>query len=171
MDFLEYSDIACEVRGDMTPGKLKLTDERLIWRGSRGNKREEVLAAGDLDLVNWQRLAGSWGLRIFTKDGALHRFAGFKEAEREKLAKYFKSSYKLDMLDRELSVKGWNYGTANFTGSVLGFEVGKADAFEVPLPYVNQCISGKNEVALEFHSVSAIAATLCAYCCSHFLTT
>jgi structure-specific recognition protein 1 len=34
----------------------------------------------------------------------------------------------------------------------LGFEVGKADAFEVPLPYVNQCVPGKNEVSLEFHS-------------------
>ena len=57
------------------------------------------------------------------------------------------------MLDRELSVKGWNYGTANFNGSVLGFEVGKADAFEIPLGYVNQCLPGKNEVTLEFHSV------------------
>ncbi len=69
------------------------------------------------------------------------------------MAKFFKSSYKLEMLDRELSVKGWNSGSANFNGSVLGFEVGKADAFEVPLPYVNQCISGKNEITLEFHSV------------------
>ncbi len=58
------------------------------------------------------------------------------------------------MLDRELSVKGWNYGTVNFEGSVLGFEVGGkgADAFEVPLPYVNQCIQGKNEITLEFHT-------------------
>ncbi len=60
------------------------------------------------------------------------------------------------MLDRELSVKGWNYGAANFNGSVLGFEVGKADAFEVPLPYVNQCNSGKNEITLEFGAVSGI---------------
>ena len=57
------------------------------------------------------------------------------------------------MLDRELSVKGWNWGTANFAGNVLSFEVGKADAFEIPLPNVQQCIAGKNEVALEFHLV------------------
>ena len=57
------------------------------------------------------------------------------------------------MLDRELSVKGWNYGTVNFNGSVLGFEVGKNDAFEIPRSYVNQCLPGKNEVTLEFHSV------------------
>jgi hypothetical protein len=36
--------------------------------------------AGDkMDVVNWQRLAGSWGIRIFTNEGNLLRFAGFKE--------------------------------------------------------------------------------------------
>ena len=37
--------------------------------------------------------------------GHLCRFAGFKEAERERLASHFKSNFKLDMLDRELAVK------------------------------------------------------------------
>merc|ERR1712013_749645 len=77
-----------------------------------------------------------WGIRMFTKDGALHRFAGFKEPERERIAKHFSTNFNLDMLDRELSVKGWNWGTANFNGSVLNFEVGKHDAFEIPLTYV-----------------------------------
>ena len=58
------------------------------------------------------------------------------------------------MLDRELSVKGWNWGTANFAGNSLAFEVGKTDAFEIPLASVQQCTPGKNEVALEFHAVS-----------------
>ena len=40
------------------------------------------------------------------------------------------------MLDRELSYKGYNWGTANFNGSVLSFEIGSADAFEIPLPNV-----------------------------------
>lgn len=77
-----------------------------------------------------------------------------QKQERERLWKFFDTSYKLELSDRDLSVKGWNWGTANFAGSVLGFEVGKSDAFEIPLPYVNQCIPGKNEVTLEFHSVS-----------------
>ena len=51
---------------------------------------------------------------------------------------------------RELSVKGWNWGTANFNGSVLNFEVGKHDAFEIPLTYVSHCNTAKNEVTLEF---------------------
>ena len=60
------------------------------------------------------------------------------------------------MLDKELSVKGHNWGTANFNGNVLSFEVGSADAFEIPLPNVQQCIAGKNEITLEFHPVTLV---------------
>ena len=61
-------------------GKLKLTDDRLVWKNKN---RKEEFSAKDFELVNWQRLAGSWGIRIFTKEGSLHRFAGFKEAVSE----------------------------------------------------------------------------------------
>ena len=40
---------------------------------------------------------------------------------------------------------------ADFTGGIMTFEIGKADGFEIPLTYVNQCIAGKNEATLEFH--------------------
>lgn len=57
------------------------------------------------------------------------------------------------MLEKELSLKGWNWGTAKFNGSVLSFDVGHHTAFEIPLYYVSQCNTGKNEVTLEFHQV------------------
>jgi len=149
MDFLEYPSMSCELRGAMSPGQLKLTDDKVIFNHSKSGKKDS-LKASDIDIINWQRLAGVWGIRIFTKDGELHRFAGFKEAERERVAKHFSSSYNIDMLDKELSVKGWNWGNANFNGSVMTFEVGKHDAFEIPLPYVSHCANAKNEVTLEF---------------------
>jgi len=149
MDFLEYPGMSCEVRGGMSSGMLKLTDEKVVFAHTKNGKKETVKAE-DIELVNWQRLAGGWGIRMFTKDGNLHRYAGFKEAERERVARHFSSNFNLEMLDRELSVKGWNWGTANFNGNVLSFEVGKHDAFEVPLTYVNHCTSAKNEVTLEF---------------------
>jgi len=141
--------MSCELRGAMSQGHLKMTDEKIMFHHSKTG-RKDTLVAGDIDIVNWQRIAGVWGIRIFTKDGQLHRFAGFKEAERDRVAKHFSTSYNLEMLDRELSVKGWNWGSANFNGSVLNFEVGKHDAFEIPLPYVSACASAKNEVTLEF---------------------
>lgn len=58
------------------------------------------------------------------------------------------------MLEKELSLKGWNWGTAKFYGSVLSFDVGHNTAFEIPLYDVSQCTTGKNEVTLEFHQVS-----------------
>jgi len=149
MDFLEYPGMNCEVRGSMSSGHLKITDEKVVFNHTKSG-RKDTIKGSDIELVNWQRLAGVWGIRMFTKDGALHRFAGFKEPERERIAKHFSTNFKLDMLDRELSVKGWNWGTANFNGSVLNFEVGKHDAFEIPLTYVNHCNTGKNEVTLEF---------------------
>jgi len=149
MDFLEYPGMNCEIRGSMSSGHLKITDEKVVFNHTKSG-RKDTIKGSDIELVNWQRLAGVWGIRMFTKDGSLHRFAGFKEPERERIAKHFSDNFNLDMLDRELSVKGWNWGTANFNGSVLNFEVGKYDAFEIPLTYVNHCNTAKNEVTLEF---------------------
>ena len=55
------------------------------------------------------------------------------------------------MNEKELSLKGWNWGTAKFSGSLLNFEVSNHTAFEIPLNYVSQCTTGKNEVTIEFH--------------------
>lgn len=60
------------------PGRLKLTDQHIIFKNSKTGKVEQITAS-DLDVVNWQRLVGTWGIRIFLKNGTLHRFGGFKE--------------------------------------------------------------------------------------------
>ncbi|XP_018050574.1 PREDICTED: FACT complex subunit Ssrp1 [Atta colombica] len=150
MDFLEYPDIFAEVKGAMTPGRLKLTDQHLIFKNQKTGKVEQI-SASDMEMVNYQKFIGTWGLRIFLKNGTLHRFKGFKESEQEKIAKFFSTNYKKDMLEKELSLKGWNWGTARFNGSVLSFDVGHHTAFEIPLYDVSQCNTGKNEVTLEFH--------------------
>ena len=75
------------------------------------------------------------------------------EQEQEKIAKFFASNYKKDVVEKEQSLKGWNWGTAKFEGSVLSFDVGSHTGFEIPLNYVSQCTTGKNEVTLEFHQV------------------
>ncbi|XP_034949170.1 FACT complex subunit Ssrp1 [Chelonus insularis] len=150
MDFLEYPDITAEVKGAMTPGRLKLTDQHIIFKNQKTGKVEQI-SANDLEMVNFQKFVGTWGLRLFLKNGLLHRFRGFKENDQEKIAKFFSTNYKKDMLEKELSLKGWNWGTAKFHGSVLSFDVGHHTAFEIPLNDVSQCTTGKNEVTLEFH--------------------
>nr|CAG4649173.1 EOG090X02Z1 [Scapholeberis mucronata]SVE93510.1 EOG090X02Z1 [Scapholeberis mucronata] len=150
MDFLEFSDVSAEIKGAMTPGRLKLTDQSIVFKNAKTGKVEQISSA-DIEFVNWQRLAGAWGLRVFLKSGSLHRYGGFKDTDQDKLAKFFAQTYKKDMLEKELSVKGWNWGRAEFTGSAMSFEVGNHTAFEIPLSNVSQCTTGKNEVTLEFH--------------------
>lgn len=150
MDFLEYSDVTSEVNGAMTPGKLKLTDQHLIFKNQKTGKVEQI-PSGDMEMVSYLKFVNTWGLRIFLKNGTLHRFRGFKEGDQEKIAKFFKNNYNKDMLEKQLSLKGWNWGTARFEGSVLSFDVGQHTAFEIPLCNVSQCTTGKNEVTLEFH--------------------
>lgn len=71
------------------------------------------------------------------------------------------------MLEKELSLKGWNWGTAKFLGSVLSFEVNNLCAFEIPLNYVSHSTTAKNEVTLEFHQVIyrnfVITSLMCEY--------
>lgn len=150
MDFLEYSDVSAELKGCMTPGKLKMTDQNIIFKNSKTGKVEQI-ASSDFESVNFQSFGGTWGIRLFLKSGALHRYVGFKESEKDKIAKFFSSNYKMDMLEKELSMKGWNWGTGKFNGSVLSFDVGSSTAFEIPLYYVSQCTAGKNEITMEFH--------------------
>lgn len=62
-----------------TPGKLKLTDQSISFKNSKTGKVEQI-SSSDLEFVNWQKLVGNWGLRLFLKNGSLHRFFGFRES-------------------------------------------------------------------------------------------
>jgi structure-specific recognition protein 1 len=131
------------------PGKLKMTDTNIIFKNDKTGKVEQVNAS-DIELINFQKFVGHFGLRIFMKNGQLHRYSGFTGDE-EKIATFVKKNYELDMLEKELSMRGWNWGTVHFDGSVLSFDVEKKTNFEIPLQHVSQCTTGKNEVILEFH--------------------
>jgi structure-specific recognition protein 1 len=97
MDFLEYSDISAEVKGCMTAGKLKMTDQNIIFKNSKTGKVESIPST-EFEAVNFQNFAGSLGIRVFLKNGALHRYVGFKDSEKERIAKFFSNTYKIDML-------------------------------------------------------------------------
>nr|XP_053630349.1 FACT complex subunit Ssrp1-like [Cherax quadricarinatus] len=156
---LEYTDVSIESRGLMVPVRLKLSDQGISYRNVKTGKVEN-LNSSEIEVVNWQRLGGSYGLRIFTESGNLFRFGGFKDSEQSKLEKFFKNTYGKTMSEKEFSVKGWNYGAAKFEGAVLSFDVGSMPAFEVPLNHASGCTTGKNEVTLEFHQHDDAAINL-----------
>jgi len=150
LSVIEFPDATFETRGMMLPVKLKLSEEGITYRNSKTGK-VETIKSESLEVLNWQRLAGGWGVRMFTENGDLYRFGGFKESDHSKLEKFFKQTMKKTMTEKEFSVRGWNYGAAKFEGSVLSFDVEGKPAFEIPVNNVAACTSGKNEVTLEYH--------------------
>ena len=141
-------------------GRLKLTHQNIIFKNHKTGRVEQI-QSNDIDSVGWQRLADQFGLRIMTKKGDLYRFGGFDDNEEEKLRKFFKKNYDLELNQIDLCLKGWNWGTANFDGSVLSFDIkGSRKAFEVPLHNVTHCTTAKNEVTLEFGTNDDAAISL-----------
>lgn len=94
------------------PGKLKLTNDTIIWKSEKTGKVEQI-SASDIELANYMKFVGHFGIRLFLKNGTLHRFTGFKDDEK-KIAEFFKKHYQQEMLEKELSMRGWNWGTVNF---------------------------------------------------------
>lgn len=137
---------------------MKLTNEAIIWKSDKTGKVDQI-SASDIELANYMKFVGHFGIRLFLANGTLHRFTGFKEDEK-KIAEFFKKHYKLDMLEKELSMRGWNWGTVNFKGDVLSFNIGEKTAFEIPCSNVSQCTPGKNEVTLEFHQTDDAPVSL-----------
>lgn len=150
MDFLEFPESCKEEKGSLSPGRLKLTNQLVIFKNSKTGKVDQIQSS-DIENIKWQRLAASFGLRFMLKSGQMFRFGGFNEADHDKLTKFFSSNFEVDLKNKDLCLKGWNWGTAKFDGSVLSFEVDKTAAFEVPLGNVSHCTNAKNEVTLEFH--------------------
>lgn len=127
-----------------------MTDQNIVFKNSKTGKVDQ-LNSSDIEIVNFQKFVDSFGLRIFTKNGTLYRFIGFKSGEETKIADFFKKNYLKDMLEKELSMRGWNWGTVHFNGAVLSLDCERKTSFEIPLQNVSQCTTGKNEVTLEFH--------------------
>lgn len=55
-----------------------MTDQCVIFKNNKTGKVEQI-GGSDIESVHWQKFVGNCGLRIFLKNGTLHRFGGFKE--------------------------------------------------------------------------------------------
>ncbi len=43
----------------------------------------------------------------------------FYAQDLEKISEYFKANYKVELVEKDMSVKGWNWGTAKFNGQCI----------------------------------------------------
>uniref|UniRef100_A0A8C9WUI6 FACT complex subunit SSRP1 n=1 Tax=Sander lucioperca TaxID=283035 RepID=A0A8C9WUI6_SANLU len=149
-DTLEFSDIYQEVKGSWNDGRLRFSKQNVVYKSSKTGKVDSI-QAGELTLAQWRRVCLGHGIKLGTSSGHVYKYDGFRDTDFEKISEFFKANYKVELTEKDMCVKGWNWGTAKFSGPLLSFEVNDSTAFEVPLSNVSQCATGKNEVTLEFH--------------------
>ncbi|XP_075959265.1 FACT complex subunit SSRP1a [Anarhichas minor] len=149
-DTLEFSDIYQEFKGSWNDGRLRFGKQTVVYKSSKTGKVDSI-PAGELNLAQWRRVCLGHGIKLGTNSGHVYKYDGFRDTDMEKISDFFKANYKVELTEKDMCVKGWNWGTAKFSGPLLSFEVNESTAFEVPLSNVSQCATGKNEVTLEFH--------------------
>ncbi|XP_069047482.1 FACT complex subunit SSRP1 [Lepisosteus oculatus] len=149
-DTLEFNEIYQEVKGSWNDGRLRLSKQAVVYKNSKTGKVDNI-PASELTECVWRRVCLGHGVKLLTSTGHIYKYDGFRESDFEKISEYFKNNYRVELMEKDLCVKGWNWGTAKFGGPLLSFEVSDSPAFEVPLSNVSQCTTGKNEVTLEFH--------------------
>uniref|UniRef100_A0A669EUH4 FACT complex subunit SSRP1 n=1 Tax=Oreochromis niloticus TaxID=8128 RepID=A0A669EUH4_ORENI len=131
-------------------GRLRFSKQNVVYKSSKTGKVDSI-PASELNLAQWRRVCLGHGIKLGTSTGHVYKYDGFRDTDFEKISEFFKANYKVELTEKDMCVKGWNWGTAKFSGPLLSFEVNDNTAFEVPLSNVSQCATGKNEVTLEFH--------------------
>jgi structure-specific recognition protein 1 len=149
---LEYRDVAREDYGSMLNGSVRINTDSLKF-SNKATGKVFTLNASDVDQIYWLRMGNANAVKLITKNGILHRFAGFPDSDFNKIQAFFNTHWHKEMEKEEHSIKGWNYGSADIEGQTLVFRVDDKLAFEIPLSNVSQVPTGagKSEVAMEFH--------------------
>ncbi|XP_063046680.1 FACT complex subunit SSRP1a [Engraulis encrasicolus] len=149
-DTLEFNEIYQEAKGSWSDGRLRFGKQSIVYKSSKTGK-VDTIPVPDLSHAQWRRVCLGHGIKLATSTGHVFKYDGFKDSDLESIAAFFKSNYKVELQEKDMCVKGWNWGTAKFSGPLLSFDVSDSPAFEIPLSNVSQCATGKNEVTLEFH--------------------
>ncbi|KAG5263512.1 hypothetical protein AALO_G00265640 [Alosa alosa] len=149
-DTLEFNDIYQEMKGSWNDGRLRFSKQSIVYKSTKTGK-VDTIPVTDLSLAQWRRVCLGHGIKLSTSTGHVYKYDGFKDSDLDSIATFFKANYKVELVEKDMCVKGWNWGTAKFAGPLLSFDVSESPAFEIPLSNVSQCATGKNEVTLEFH--------------------
>jgi len=131
-------------------GKCRFADSGLGWKPSSDGHtftldRDQILQG------HWSRAARGYEVKVYTRTSGVIQLDGFHEEDFERLTKVFKNWYGTALENKEHSLRGWNWGKAEFGKAELSFNIQTRPAFEVPYSeIINTNLAGKNEVAVEF---------------------
>uniref|UniRef100_A0A4W4E4I9 FACT complex subunit SSRP1 n=1 Tax=Electrophorus electricus TaxID=8005 RepID=A0A4W4E4I9_ELEEL len=142
-DTLEFNEIYQEVKGSWNDGRLRFSKQTVVYKNSKTGKVDSI-SVPELAHAQWRRVCLGHGIKLSTSAGHVYKYDGFKDTDFEKISEYFKANYKVELIEKDMCVKGWNWGTAKFNDHHVM-------KHQIPLSSVSQCATGKNEVTLEFH--------------------
>lgn len=132
------------------PGKCKLAESGMGWRPVGGGDTW-TLDSSNIGAAQWSRAAKGYELKILSRSSGVIQLDGFEQEDFDRVSKAFKLWYGINVEHKEHSLRGWNWGKAEFTKAELAFNVQNRPAFEIPYTEIsNTNLAGKNEVAVEF---------------------
>lgn len=142
------------------PGRVRMTTSGLGWKaqelknrgGSAKVSEPFLLSSDEVQYAFWSRAARGFEVRVLTKNKGALQLDGFDDSEFNQLKLDFKNYFNVTLEVKEHSLRGWNWGKADFGRAEMSFNVGGKPAFEIAYADVgNSNLVGKSEVAVEFN--------------------
>lgn len=131
-------------------GKCRFAKDGFGWKPSHGGDTF-TLDGSQIGNAHWSKAARGYELKILDRASRVIQLDGFQHDDYERLAKLFKNWYSANLEHKEHSLRGWNWGKAEFAKAELNFNVQNRPSFEVPYSEIsNTNLAGRNEVSIEF---------------------
>ncbi|WFD04084.1 FACT complex subunit [Malassezia obtusa] len=137
-------------------GKIRFSNAGLGWK-PLDEGATVTIPADQIVGFAWCRVARNFQLRIELKgdesDESAHlaTFENFQRDDHERLATVVRDCYDKPLEVLELSLRGWNWGSAEVDERDMKFVVRNKLAFALPLANIaNSNIAGRTEVSMEF---------------------
>ncbi|KAK0738288.1 hypothetical protein B0T18DRAFT_355209 [Schizothecium vesticola] len=131
-------------------GKCRFAETGLGWKPAGGGEAF-TLDQSNIGGAQWSRAAKGYEVKILQRTSGVIQLDGFQQEDYERLNKLFKNWYSTNLENKEHSLRGWNWGKAEFGKAELTFNVQNRPAFEIPYSEIsNTNLAGRNEIAVEF---------------------
>ncbi|CAK7203552.1 FACT complex subunit [Sporothrix eucalyptigena] len=131
-------------------GKCRFAENGLGWKPAGGGDAF-TLDQGNIGGAQWSRAAKGYEVKIQQRNSGILQLDGFQQEDYERLSKIFKNWYSHNLENKEHSVRGWNWGKAEFSKAELIFNVQNRPFFEIPYSEIaNTNLAGRNEISVDF---------------------
>ncbi|KAK4138247.1 FACT complex subunit POB-3-like protein [Trichocladium antarcticum] len=131
-------------------GKCRFAESGLGWKPAGGGETF-TLDQSNIGGAQWSRAARGYEVKVLQRNSGVIQLDGFQQEDYERLSKIFKNWYSANLESKEHSLRGWNWGKAEFGKAEVSFNVQNRPAFEIPYSEIsNTNLAGRNEIAVEF---------------------